>query len=322
VRRTLLVVCAALALAACQRPGDRGYGIHRDLREEQPAKPPEDPGSNVPDDVVMRGELPFHGFRGQDSTRLAPVDFFDELADADVICIGEDHASPHDHFAELKVLHSLFERTGMNGKELAVGLEMVDRTHQPALDRWVRGEVDEDQFLKESEWSERWGYDFSYYRPQFELVQRHQLGLVGLNLPKEISKKLAKGGMDALTDAERRVVPEELDLADDVHRAWFDAVMKSHPHAGDRDNVYLAQVAWDETMADNAVRWVKGRIPGRQLVIFAGSGHCRADGIPNRIERRIRAQVRSVRPLVVGEDENPGEKLEGYDYGFLMFKDG
>jgi uncharacterized iron-regulated protein len=96
--------------------------------------------------------------------------------------------------------------------------------------------------------------------------------------------------------------------------------MKSHPSpAGDRDNVYLAQVAWDETMAENAARWLKRRIPGRQLVILAGSGHCRADGIPNRIERRLHAKVRSVRPLVLGENDKP--ELDGYDYALVMQKE-
>lgn len=320
----LVGVCACVASVACQRPNERSLiGVHRDHPVEDPPKPTKPAAPVVPRDVVMQGELPFHGFRDKDDVQLSPVDFFDELADADVICVGEDHTSPNDHWAELKVLHSLVERTAMNGKELALGLEMVDRGKQSVLDRFGRYELDEDEFLKESEWSERWGYDFSYYRPQIELMQHKELGLLALNLPKEISKKLAHGGVDSLSQSERALLPEDIDLGNAEHRAWFDSVMKSHPpEAGDRDNVYLAQVAWDESMADNAVRWLKRRIPGRQLVILAGSGHCRAEAIPNRIERRLRANVRSVRPLVLGDDQKPGAELDGYDYAFVMQKDG
>lgn len=306
--------------------------MHRDHPEAPPDKPPADTRPDVPADIVFRGELPFHGFRDKDETRLAPVDFFDELSEADVICVGEEHENPHDHWAELKILHSLFERTSMNGKELALGLEMVDRSHQSVLNRFAKSELDEDEFLRESQWSERWGYDFAYYRPQVELIQDHDLTLLGLNLPKEVSQKLARGGVDSLSDRERALLPDDIDVSDLDHRAWFDSVMKSHPPPpSDRDdpgksptgdNVYLAQVAWDETMAENAARWVKGRIPGRQLVIFAGSGHCRADAIPSRILRRVRANVRSVRPLVMNENERPGSNLDGYDYAFLMLKDG
>jgi uncharacterized iron-regulated protein len=314
-------VCAAIASVACQRPHQREViGVHRDHPEEEPPKP-KTTARVVPRDVVMQGELPFHGFRDKDATQLSPVDFFDELADADVICVGEDHANPHAHWAELKVLHSLVERTAMNGKELALGLEMVDRGKQSVLDRFGRYELDEDEFLKESEWSERWGYDFSYYRPQIELMQHKELGILALNLPKEISKKLARGGVASLLPGERAQLPRDIDLTDDEHRAWFDSVMKSHPPAGDPDKVYLAQVAWDEAMAENAARWLKRRIPGRQLVIFAGSGHCRADAIPNRIGRRLQANVRSVRPLVLGENDEPGTELDGYDYALVMQKE-
>lgn len=325
MRHALFVVLSAcLAQSACQRTNERSAlaGVHHDHPEEVPAKPPADTRPAVPADVVFRGELPFQGFRDRDETRLAPVDFFDELSEADVICVGEDHENPHDHWAELKVLHALFERTSMNGKELALGLEMVDRSRQSVLDRFAKSELDEDEFLKESQWSERWGYDFAYYRPQVELMQDHDLTLLALNLPKEVSHKLAHGGVDSLSDSERALLPDDIDTTDVDHRAWFDAVMKSHPPPpSDRDNVYLAQVAWDETMADNAARWIKRRVPGRQLVIFAGSGHCRADGIPNRIARRVRANVRSVRPLVMNENERPGSNLDGYDYAFLMIKD-
>lgn len=319
---SFLVLSAFFALG-CQRgnPRDASIGAHHDHPEPAPAAKTS-PHSSVPADIVERGALPFHGFREKDDTSLSPRDFFDELSEADVICVGEAHGNPHDHWAELQIANALFERTSMNGKHLAIGLEMVDRTRQPVLERYRVNDIEEEAFLKESEWSERWGFDFSYYRPQLELAKEHQLGILGLNLPRELSQKLARGGLGSLNPAERDRLPKDFDLFDEGHRDWFDDAMKGHPApVSDHDNVYLAQVVWDETMAETAASWLRRKVPGRQLVILAGNGHCRADAIPKRLARRVSAKVHSVRPMIVAEKESPCEKIDGYDYAFVMSRD-
>jgi uncharacterized iron-regulated protein len=317
---TLALACLTLG---CQRgnPRDARIGAPHNF-PEPPAPKNEAPGSNVPADVVERGALPFHGFREKDDTALSARDFLDELSEADVICIGENHGNPHDHWAELQILHGLFERTTMNGKDLAVGLEMVDRSRQPILERYRTDEIEEPAFLKEVEWSERWGFDFSYYRPQLVLAKEHQLGMLGLNLPRELSQKLARGGLESLNEKERARLPGDMDLYDEDHRAWFDQAMKGHPPPiTDHDNLYLAQVAWDETMAETAARWLRKKVPGRQLVILAGSGHCRTDAIPARLTRRVSAKVFNVKPMIVAEKESPCEKIDGYAYALVMSRE-
>jgi uncharacterized iron-regulated protein len=45
------------------------------------------------------------------------------------------------------------------GKELAIGMEMFERSQQPTLDRWSQGLLTEEEFLKESQWEENVGRD-------------------------------------------------------------------------------------------------------------------------------------------------------------------
>ncbi|MBK7582192.1 MAG: ChaN family lipoprotein [Myxococcales bacterium] len=263
-------------------------------------------------DVVERAAAPFIGQRTEGGELLPSDQLLDVLSRADLVCVGEEHDDPSSHFAELVVLTGLWERSPMNGREVGLGLEMVARPEQPLLDSFARRELDEKHFLEESRWAERWGWDFAYYRPQLQLALRNNIPLIALNSPRPLTRRIARGGLSALTRDELKTLPE-LDLADAEHRAWFDESTRAHPH-GDPDHMYAAQVVWDETMAESAVRWLGGKLPGRQLVIFAGTGHCRDEAIPKRVRRRSPAQVVSVRALRGMDEKSARETSAGFDF--------
>lgn len=271
----------------------------------------------VPADIVERAALPYHGERLSDGQPLEPDALFAELARADVVCVGEAHDNPHHHFAELEVLRQLAIRAGAGGRELGLGLEMFQRPAQAALDDFTRGELDEATLLEASEWEQRWGYDFAYYRPLLETARERGLALLALNARAELARGVARQGLDALEPQLRSELPE-LDLQDAEHRQAFDEAMRDHPPLpGGPENLYAAQVVWDETMADSAARWLDGRLPARQLLIVAGRQHCASSAIPTRIERRVPARVFSVIPTFASE-ETPA----GYDYAFVLTKEG
>jgi len=267
--------------------------------------------ARVPDDAVERAAAPFVGVRA-DGELLAPETLLEELSRADLICAGEDHADAQSHYAQLVVLAALHEHAGMSGRELALGLEMVARPEQRALDGYAKLELEEEAFLKESRWSERWGWDFAYYRPMFELARQRGVPMLALNAPRTLTRAVAKGGLASLTREQEKRLPE-LDLGDAEHRAWFDQTMKGHPH-GDPNNVYAAQVVWDESMAEGAARWLGDKLPGRQLAVLAGAGHCRHDAIPKRVKRRVPARVLSVRAVKRGDEKETREALAAFDF--------
>ena len=84
----------------------------------------------------------------------------------------------------------------------------------------------------------------------------------------------------------------EIDESDQRYREWMREIFRSHGaemESVKMDRFYQAQLGWDETMADTAVKFVEANdIP---IVIIVGRGHVERDwGIPSRIRRRVGAQ--------------------------------
>jgi len=289
-------------------------------KDEQDAR--EKAGKHKPTKIdrtlVARAALPFHGFRVRDHQPLTPDQLLRDLASADVVCIGEEHDNPHDHWAELEILRDLAERARMSGRVVGLGLEMVQKPYQKALDQYLSYDLDSHQLMAKTHWAKRWGYPFSYYQPMLALARRRHLSVVALNAPSELTHQIATKGLDSLDDKQQQELPD-LDLHDAQHRAYFNQDMRGHPDMpGTKRDMYAAQVVWDETMAQSAARWLGQNFPARQLVIFAGSSHCRRPAIVRRIERRMSARVVSVRPLIAEDGQVDPLDLAGYDYGFLM----
>lgn len=314
------LVALAVGLAGCQTTTARTPVVGGQPQQPKPAapasaheqRPPVDP------DVVAKAARPFGGVRVEDGELLSSEGLFEELARSDVVCVGEDHGDPWSHFTELSVIQALLERAAMTGRELGVGIEMLAQSAQPVLDRWRKGELDETELLSESQWRKSWGYDFAYYRPQLDLARVGGADVIALNLPGPLTRKVARRGLGALSPEEEAVLPA-LDLGDSVHRAWFERQMKSHPTPRSAlESLYVAQVLRDEAMAETVCRWVGSKLPGRQLVVMAGAGHCRADAVPKRIHRRCNARVVGIRPILEGAAREARAEADGFDFLFSM----
>ncbi len=276
----------------------------------------------IPRDIVERSALPFQAWRASDTAPLAPTEFFDALAETQAVCIGEQHDNPHDHWAELSIVQEVAKRAVTSGREFALGLEMFQAPFQKYLDQYASGKIDEAEMLEQTEYDDRWGYPFAYYAPQIELTVARGGEVLALNAPREQTKRVAHQGFKALSPRELRLLGG-YDLDSEAHRAQFDALMKDHPAGmGSPEHLYRAQVLWDESMAQAAAQWLSARFPARQLVVLAGAAHCYEPAIPERLKRRLSADVVNVLPLIVKEpDPDPAEiarKLAGYDYGFIM----
>lgn len=315
MRRSLACLLALLLAACGSAPPRLPVGTTFDL----PAPPPRAPAAAapppVPDDIVEHSAEPFRARRNSDQQSLEQAAFYDELSHFDVICLGEAHDSARDHFAELAISEALELRARVSGRALGIGFEMFQTPYAEALYSYGRGRIDDAKLRKRTHYDERWGYPYAYYRPLLSLGRRLGLPLKALNAPSELTHAVAQVGLDKLSPRLRRELPRGLDLDDATHRARFEQLMAGHPHpAGmNLDNLYAAQVVWDETMADNATDWVRARAPSRQLVILAGSAHCAREAIPARIERREALRVASVRLSSVSPDDSTG-----FDYSLLF----
>src|SRR6478735_2691336 len=298
---SLLPLLTACAAAPARSPLGSTYQPATPERapEAAPAKPAE-----VPEDIVARSARPFRAQRNADGQALDQARLVDELSKFDVVCLGEAHDAPRDHFAELAISEGLERRARISGKALGVGFEMFQAPYAAALYAYGLGHLDDAGLRKRTQYDERWGYPYAYYRPVLALGRSYGLPLKALNASRELTHAVAENGLDGLSPRFRRQLPADLELDVREHRESFDRAMADHPHGKgmNMDNFYAAQVVWDETMADNAATWVSQRAPMRQMVILAGSAHCQRTAIPERIDRRqprIRLHPRIRRQVVV-----------------------
>ena len=216
----------------------------------------------------------------RDGQVVAPDDFRAAIASAPVVCVGEQHDEPLHHDVQHEVLVELIA----SQRELAIGMEMFQQRFQPVLDQYVRGTVDEAELLSLTDWERNWGYDASMYRALWRTAHDYGVPVIGLNTPRNVTRTVARHGLDALPAGVRASLPE-LVLDDADHRRFFSASMGGHAH-GMSPNIYIAQVIWDETMARRAALWLS-RGEQRQILIIAGNGHCHESAIVRRVERRL-----------------------------------
>ena len=202
------------------------------------------------------------------------------------VYLGESHNSPDHHQMQANVIEALVA----DGRDVVVGFEQFTRPVQDSLNPWTLGWWDEATFIERSEWKTQWGFDYGLYRPIFESTRKNKLPMVALNVPRDWVRAVGRGGYTALTPEQKKELPNDLYLGNANHKAVFTGLMGGHPMTGPQgDNIYSAQVLWDEGMADTALKYMdrRGASANTVFVVVAGSGHVMyGQGINYRIERR------------------------------------
>ena len=222
-----------------------------------------------------------------------------DLAKAEVVYLAETHDRPEDHQAQLYILQEL-HRLRPN---LAIALEMFQRPYQPAIDRYLAGDLSEMELQSETQYQKRWGYPWEFYIPILRFAKQKKLPVVALNTPTEITRKVSRTGLDSLTLAEQQWIPPKSAIRlepaayRDRIRQIYDEIHAGSGNSANFEKFFLAQVLWDETMADRIASTLQKR-PDTLIVVLVGQGHVLyGDGIPNRVARRAGTNGFLRRPL-------------------------
>jgi uncharacterized iron-regulated protein len=225
--------------------------------------------------------------------------FLAALRTKKVIYVGERHDQPSDHGVEYAILRRLHREV----PSIAIGMEMFQVPFQEPLNEWSAGLIDETVLRSETEYDERWGFDFSMYRPILEYARNQGIEVVALNAPRELAYAVAKGGLGSLSPEQASALPE-LDLTNGQHRALFDAEFDAGDHAADEviGQYYEAQVLWDETMGSRVSETLDRAGGPAKMIVFAGRVHVkRGLGIPDRAAKRGAAPYAVVLPVTAKE---------------------
>ncbi len=243
--------------------------------------------------------------------QITPQELAARLADTRILFIGEEHTNLEFHRVQLRVLQALHDA----GREVLIGLEMFPYTQQPVLDRWVRGELDEKQFIDSSGWYENWSHHWGHYREIFLYAQARRLAMYGVNAPREVVRTVRAKGVEALDAEARAHMPPALDLTSDEHRAMFrasfsadDLLHMTSLNDEQREGIYRAQATWDGAMGWNAMKALNEH-GGRKaiMVVLIGAGHVTYGlGAERQIKPHFKGRISSLVPVAVRDaDDKP-----------------
>lgn len=203
-----------------------------------------------------------------------------ELKGRRIVLVGEHHTDARHHAWQLAVIRAL----DAAGVPVAVGLEMFRADSQPALDRWLAGEMGEDAFRRV--YQDNWNYPYRLYRGIFDYARERGIPLVGLNVGRAITRQVAQEGFASLTADQRGKLSDIVCDVDEAYRRFVERAHGDHAHGGMQfEHFCEAQLVWDSVMALNAADWLAAH-PGRVMVVVAGTGHVWKGGIPAQLERR------------------------------------
>ncbi len=226
-----------------------------------------------------------------------------DLAAPGLVYAGESHGSMEHHETQLAVIQALTAY----GARVAVGLEMLQHAHQQHLDRWVAGKLPE-RDMREI-FMQDWGYDWQLYRPIFIYCRERELPMVALNVPRSITRKVAREGFISLTDKELGQLPPISCNVHPAYESFLRRVLGGHgdeAHGGehlDEQNFTRfceAQLVWDTAMAIYALRFLQEH-PEQTMVALCGSVHAWKLAMPSQAARLApKLRQRVLLPFVPG----------------------
>ena len=209
-----------------------------------------------------------------------------DSAKQSVVLLGETHDNPDHHRWQLQTVAALAALR----PRMAIGFEAFPRRIQPVLDRWVAGELSEQEFLKESHWGEVWGFDAAYYLPLFHFARLNRIPMIALNVEQSLPRDIGAHGLDSVPLARREGVSTPAAPApgylDELYQTWAEHLKKGEQRPRNDpefQRFVQAQQMWDRAMAQ-AISDRLVRDPGLLIVGIMGSGHV-ADGygVPHQL---------------------------------------
>lgn len=233
---------------------------------------------------------------------LSTAGLMPQLAETSVVLLGEQHNRMDHHRWQLHTLTALHAHR----PTMVIGLEMLPREAQPALDAWVDGKLSEAEFLEQSSWRQAWGFDPELYLPILHFARMQRIPLQALNVTPALRGRLATEGWEAVPEQERFGITPPAP-APPAYRASLEAVYAQHANRdgdpADLERFIAAQLIWDRAMA-TALMEATGT--DTLVVGLMGQGHlANGDGVPHQLDALGLQDHRSLLPWTPGTDCQP-----------------
>lgn len=241
---------------------------------------------------------------------ISPEALLEDLKGAQVIFVGEFHDHAGHHLAQLTIIDALRS----DARPLAIGLEMFRKDSQEALDSWTSHEIPLLQFLPF--YNDNWSM-WPMYQKIFLYARDEEVKMLGLNIPRSISSKVARNGFQSLPARERQMLGNVQCLVNPFYSDFIRQAMGGYGGHGDQYLFFCeAQLLWDTMMARNLVEFLR-ESPDYRVVVLAGSGHSWKFGIPRQMLEEAEISYRTLLPEVPGRLDRGNVTREITDYLWL-----
>jgi uncharacterized iron-regulated protein len=222
----------------------------------------------------------------------------DKLSNAAIVYVGEMHTSEEDHKLQLIIL----EKLSRGGRCVELAMEMFPAEAQPVVDRYLGGQMSEENFLEEVRWEDVWGFPYQSYRGLIDSQRQRRMPVIGLNAPIEVVRKIGRNGLGSLTPDERSRVAREFHLDDPGNRLRIRNEYTAHGKEAIKDfeSFFEAQLAWEETMAQTLAERLEQTAGKCKIVVAIGKGHINERfGVPYLTRLRKPHEYRTVAPVSI-----------------------
>lgn len=225
-------------------------------------------------------DCPTPGQWWQAQRPMANSELLASAAQQQIVLLGEQHDEVAHHRWQLHTLAGLHALRD----EMVIGLEMLPRSTQPALDAWVAGELDAVSLLSQTRWDEAWGFDPELYMPILHFARMSDIPLVALNIDATLRQRLVNDGFNDVPMHERHNIPPPKP-ASTAYQTRLTEVFDQHDMGDDPERLerfIQAQLIWDIAMAQ---RLNEAAESDAIVIGLMGLGHVAYnDGVPYQLE--------------------------------------
>jgi uncharacterized iron-regulated protein len=262
---------------------------------------------------IIQAHLDHRLYDLQNNKELFLADAISDLKKNRIILVGEHHTNRNHHFGQLNVIQSLKEA----GFQVAIGLEMFRHDSQKALDHWVAGDIGEAEFQKI--YYDNWTYPWSAYQMIFEYAKKEKIPMIGLNVPRDITRQVSRKGFNSLTEEQKGKLAEVSCRVDKEYMDYIKKAFGGHGH-GQLNFIYFceAQLVWDSAMAVHTLAYLK-KNPNAVVVLLAGAGHVQKGAVPRQISIRSQIPHAVILPRIEGIIDPQTVSIKDADYIMLDF---
>jgi len=226
-----------------------------------------------------------------------------ECFKADVIYVGDYHALPSSQSFTAHLLKEVASRS----RRAILAVEMVYGRNQRVLDRWMAGEIDDDQFKRRIRYDLDWGYSWDGFKQVFEAARDYGLKVFGIDCPP-------RNGLRYIRKRDKYAARRIVDIFLKNPRAKiFVMIGESHLAGGhlphevraelEKHNLEKRSVRVLQNLEDVYWQLVEQRQEHRDVVLLAPSTYCTFNASPIAKYEAYRQTINSWHTESAEEDD-------------------